>query len=173
MALVDENGVLVAAARIRDDAAGLRQALTLLAEHDPVGGKLPVAIETSQGLLVAGLRAAGRQVFAINPLEVSRYRNRSRTSRGSRMRSTRSDPGVAASVLPGRDCSVRAGWSTPARLAGLPKRSDLGVDACGRGRVAVDKLASLLRAAGRQRGVAAENDRLLAMFGCASDWRSS
>jgi hypothetical protein len=41
---------------------------------------LPVAIETSRGLLVAGLRGAGRQVFAINPLAVSRYRDRYRSS---------------------------------------------------------------------------------------------
>lgn len=63
---------------IGDDAAGLSEVLTLLAEHDPAIGKLPLAIETSQGSLVAGLRAIGRQVFAINPLAVSRYRDRYR-----------------------------------------------------------------------------------------------
>src|SRR3954469_11599984 len=66
VALVDESGVVVASVRIGDDAAGLSQVLVLLAEHDPVGGKRPVAIETSQGLLVTGLCAPGRQVFAIN-----------------------------------------------------------------------------------------------------------
>jgi hypothetical protein len=35
-----------------------------------------VAIETSRGLLVACLRTDGRQVFAINPLAVARYRER-------------------------------------------------------------------------------------------------
>jgi hypothetical protein len=49
--------------------------LEILARHDPAGGLLEVAIETSQGLLVAGLLAAGRTVFAINPLAVSRYRD--------------------------------------------------------------------------------------------------
>jgi hypothetical protein len=49
---------------------GSQPVLTLLAEHDPADGTLPVAIEASQGLLVAGLRAAGRQVLAINPLAV-------------------------------------------------------------------------------------------------------
>src|SRR5690348_15966056 len=47
-----------------------------------MGERLPVAIETSQGLLVAGLRAGGRLVYAINPLAVSRYRDRYRSSRG-------------------------------------------------------------------------------------------
>lgn len=40
-----------------------------------------VAIETSRGLLVAGLRAAGRTVYAINPLAVSGYRDLYRSSR--------------------------------------------------------------------------------------------
>jgi hypothetical protein len=56
--------------------------LELLAVHDPASGVLEVAIETSRGLLVAGLRAAGRTVFPINPLAVSRYRDRYRSSRG-------------------------------------------------------------------------------------------
>src|SRR5262245_44185905 len=75
-------GVVVASVRIGNDAAGLRRLLSLLAEHDPADGRIPVAIETSQGLLVAGLCAAGRQVYAINPLAVSRYRDRYRASGG-------------------------------------------------------------------------------------------
>ncbi|HEV2087040.1 MAG TPA: transposase, partial [Cryptosporangiaceae bacterium] len=81
VAVVDDAGVVAVSIRVGNDAAGLRQVLALLAEHDPIGGQLPVAIETSQGLLVAGLRATGRQVFAINPLAVSRYRDRYRASR--------------------------------------------------------------------------------------------
>ncbi|MET7398892.1 IS110 family transposase [Dactylosporangium sp. NPDC005572] len=97
VALVDEAGVVVASARIHDDAAGLGQVLALRAEHDPAGGRLPVAIETSQGLLVAGLRAAGRQVFAINPLAVSRYWDRYRSLRG---KSDASDAMVLGNILP-------------------------------------------------------------------------
>jgi transposase len=96
VALVDESGVVVASVRIGEDAAGLSQVLALLAGHDPAGGKLPVAIETSQGLLVAGLRAAGRQVFAINPLAASRYRDRYRSSRG---KSDAFDAMVLANIL--------------------------------------------------------------------------
>ena len=77
IALVDQDGQLLARRRISDDAAGLAVLLTLLAEHsgtpdDPI----PVAIETPRGLLVACLRATGRQVYPINPMSVARYRDR-------------------------------------------------------------------------------------------------
>lgn len=96
VAVVDETGAVLVAERISNDASGLSRLLSLLAEHDPVEGRLPVAIETSTGLLVAGLRAAGRAVFAINPLAVSRYRDRYRTSGG---KSDSFDAMVLANVL--------------------------------------------------------------------------
>jgi Transposase/Transposase IS116/IS110/IS902 family len=95
VAVVDQDGVVVASLRVDNSAAGLRQVLQVLAEHDSAGD-LPIAIETSQGLLVAGLRAAGRRVFAINPLAVSRYRDRYRTSRG---KSDAFDAMVLANIL--------------------------------------------------------------------------
>ena len=96
LAIVDEAGVVIVAERIDNDAAGLSRLLSVLDEHDPGGEPLPVAIETSTGLLVAGLRAAGRTVFAINPLAVSRYRDRYRTSGG---KSDAFDAMVLANVL--------------------------------------------------------------------------
>ena len=52
--LVDHNGLLLAKARIGDDAAGLSTLLDLLAQHgDRPESPIPVAIETSRGLLVA------------------------------------------------------------------------------------------------------------------------
>lgn len=96
VAFVDEHGAVIASVRVDDNVVGLRQVLALLAEHDPTGGRLPVAIETSQGLLVAGLRAAGRLVYAINPLAVSRYRDRYRSSRG---KSDAFDAMVLANIL--------------------------------------------------------------------------
>jgi transposase len=95
VAVVDQDGVVVASLRVDNNAAGLRQVLQLLAEHDSAGD-LPIAIETSQGLLVAGLRAAGRRVYAVNPLAVSRYRDRYRTSRG---KSDAFDAMVLANIL--------------------------------------------------------------------------
>ncbi|WP_420834308.1 IS110 family transposase [Streptomyces yunnanensis] len=97
VALVDDTGHLLAKRRISDDAAGYRILLDLLAEygdteHDPI----PVAIETSRGLLVAVLRQGQRQVFAINPMAAARYRDRHGVSR------KKSDPGdalVLANIL--------------------------------------------------------------------------
>jgi transposase len=77
VALVDRDGQLLARRRISDDAAGLAALLDLLAEHgDSAEQPVPVAIETPRGLLVACLRAAGRQVYPINPMAVARYRDR-------------------------------------------------------------------------------------------------
>ncbi|MBW8798959.1 MAG: IS110 family transposase [Streptomyces sp.] len=97
LALVDEAGELLAKRRISDDAAGYRLLLDLLAEHgDSPEEPIPVAIETSRGLLVAALRTGTRKVFAINPLAASRYRDRHGVSR------KKSDPGdalVLANIL--------------------------------------------------------------------------
>jgi transposase len=77
IALVDQAGQLLARRRISDDAAGLAQLLDLLAGHgDTAEDPVPVAIETPRGLLVACLRATGRQVYPINPMAVARYRDR-------------------------------------------------------------------------------------------------
>jgi hypothetical protein len=96
VAIVDEHGAVISAERIGNDAAGLARLLELLAVHDPAPEHLEVAIETSRGLLVAGLRAAGRTVFPINPLAVSRYRDRYRSSRG---KSDAFDAMVLANIL--------------------------------------------------------------------------
>lgn len=70
--------------------AGFAELLGVLAEHGDSGEELiPAAIETGRGLLVTALRATGRTVFAINPLSVSRYRDRHTVTR------RKSDPGDA------------------------------------------------------------------------------
>jgi transposase len=77
IALVSQDGQLLARRRISDDAAGLTQLLDLLAEHgDTADDLIPVAIETPRGLLVACLRATGRAVYPVNPMAVARYRDR-------------------------------------------------------------------------------------------------
>ncbi|OAR22508.1 transposase [Streptomyces sp. ERV7] len=97
VALVDDTGRLLAKRHITDDAAGYKILLDLLAEHgDTEENPIPVAIETSRGLLVAVLRAGKRQVFAINPMAAARYRDRHSVSR------KKSDPGdalVLANIL--------------------------------------------------------------------------
>ena len=90
VALVDQGGQLLAKCRIGDDAAGYRLLLDLLADHgDTPEEPIPIAIETSRGLLVAALRTGSRKVFAINPLAAARYRDRHGVSR------KKSDPGDA------------------------------------------------------------------------------
>jgi transposase len=97
LALIDHAGELLAKARISDDAQGLQQLLDLLATHgDSKQAPIPVAIETSRGLLVACLRATGRPVYAINPLAAARYRERHAVSR---KKSDHLDAMVLANIL--------------------------------------------------------------------------
>ncbi|MEU1629591.1 IS110 family transposase [Streptomyces sp. NPDC020096] len=97
VALVDDSGQLLAKRHITDDAAGYRILLDLLAEYgDTEDNPIPVAIETSRGLLVAVLRQGKRKVFAINPMAAARYRDRHSVSH------KKSDPGdalVLANIL--------------------------------------------------------------------------
>ncbi|WCN04079.1 IS110 family transposase [Streptomyces sp. M92] len=97
IALVDAGGRQLTKVRIGDDAAGFTQLTDLLAEHgDSEAAPIPVAIETSRGLLVACLRATGRPVFAINPLAVARYRDRHSVAR---KKSDAVDAAVLANIL--------------------------------------------------------------------------
>ncbi|MFF5553830.1 IS110 family RNA-guided transposase [Streptomyces olivaceoviridis] len=97
VALVDDSGQLLAKRHITDDTAGYQLLLELLAEYgDSEENPIPVAIETSRGLLVAMLRTGKRKVFAINPMAAARYRDRHSVSR------KKSDPGdalVLANIL--------------------------------------------------------------------------
>ena len=99
VALVDDEGNLVAKRRIGDDAAGFTMLLELLAEHGATSDgqqATPIAIETASGLLPAALLASGFTVYAINPLAVSRYRDRYAVSRA---KSNAGDAFVLANVL--------------------------------------------------------------------------
>lgn len=97
IALVDSEGTLIAKRRISDDAAGFAALITLLADAgDSADNPIPVAIETSRGLLVACLRATGRTVYAINPMAVSRYRDRYSVAR---KKSDAGDAFVLANIL--------------------------------------------------------------------------
>jgi transposase len=97
IALVDRDGQLLARQRISDNAAGLAALLDLLAGHgDSPEDPVPVAIETPRGLLVACLRAAGRQVYPVNPMSVARYRDRHSVAG---RKSDKGDSAVLANVL--------------------------------------------------------------------------
>lgn len=64
--------------------------------EDPIPIPIPIPIATSRSLLVACLRASGRRVYAINPMEVARYRDRHAMSR---KKSGHQDAVVLANVL--------------------------------------------------------------------------
>ena len=60
----------------REGLEGIRGVHELVAGHVEDPGEVVVGIETDRGLWVHALVAAGYQVYAINPLAVSRYRDR-------------------------------------------------------------------------------------------------
>ena len=97
IALVDHTGSVLLQRRINDDAEGWALLLDAFAAHDDTAeSPIPVAIETSQGLLVSCLRATGRPVFAINPLAAARYRDRHSVAR---RKSDAGDALVLANIL--------------------------------------------------------------------------
>ena len=97
IAVVDADGRIVVTERIGNDLVGFARLVELLADAGETADDLvPVAIETSKGLLVAALAASGRTAYSINPLSTSRYRDRHRTSRA---KSDTSDAVVLANIL--------------------------------------------------------------------------
>jgi transposase len=89
LCLLDEAGRMLGKGRVPEGLDGLRRVHELVADHTDDATTVVVGIETDRGLLVQGLIAAGYQVYAINPLAVSRYRDRHATS------GAKSDPGDA------------------------------------------------------------------------------
>ncbi len=97
VALVHAEGTLVAKRRIADSVAGFAELTAMLADAgDSEFAPIPVAIETSRGLLVAALRATGRPVYPINPMAVARYRER---HSASGKKSDHADAMVLANIL--------------------------------------------------------------------------
>jgi len=88
--LEDEDGRRLVRARLPEGLEGITRLHVLVAEHAPpawadlppehVADQVIVGIETDRGPWVTALRAAGYQVFAINPLSAARYRQRHSTS---------------------------------------------------------------------------------------------
>jgi transposase len=74
--LMNEAGDRLAARRLPEGLEGIRGFHELVAGLVDDPGEVVVGIETDRGLWVQALVAAGYQVYAINPLAVSRYRDR-------------------------------------------------------------------------------------------------
>jgi transposase len=76
--LMDEQGATLARGRVPEGMEGLRRVHEMVGEHqrEDAPQEVVVGIETERGLLVRGLLAAGYRLYAVNPLAVSRYRER-------------------------------------------------------------------------------------------------
>ncbi|MDQ0633534.1 transposase [Arthrobacter pascens] len=82
VALINEEGRLLARRRLSEGVKGIEALHGLIADHlDQEGsGQVMVGIETDRGPWVAALLAANYTVFAVNPLQAARYRERHGTS---------------------------------------------------------------------------------------------
>ena len=74
--VMDEEGTRLGYARLPEGLAGVARFHEMVAEDASDPAEVVVGIETDRGLWVAALVGAGYQVYAINPLAVSRYRDR-------------------------------------------------------------------------------------------------
>jgi transposase len=96
LCLLDEQGAVLAKRRITDGLNGVTELHTLLARHTDDPRQVVVGIEIDRGLLVGALLAAGYQVYGVNPLAVSRYRDRHSVSGA---KSDRGDAKVLADLV--------------------------------------------------------------------------
>ena len=80
--LMDAGGRRLARARLPEGVAGIARLHAMIGEQlgedadEDGAGQVAIGIETDRGPWVAALIAAGYTVFAINPLQASRYRER-------------------------------------------------------------------------------------------------
>jgi transposase len=94
--ILDEAGRQLAAFRIDEGLEGVRKLHGRLAEHAEEPEDIVIGLETDRGLLVDALVAGGYQLYAINPLAASRYRDRHSISGA---KSDRGDAKVLADVV--------------------------------------------------------------------------
>ncbi|MDH3248239.1 MAG: IS110 family transposase [Acidimicrobiia bacterium] len=87
--VMDGAGTRLASRRFPEGLDGIRGFHQLVAEYAEDPAEVVVGIETDRGLWVHALTAADYEVYAINPLAVSRYRDR------HNLAGAKSDPGDA------------------------------------------------------------------------------
>jgi transposase len=90
--ILDETGRRLARRRLPEGIAGIAALHALISDQlaaDAEPAQVVIGIETDRGLWVAALVGAGYRVYAVNPLAVSRYRDRHTVSGAN------SDPGDA------------------------------------------------------------------------------
>src|ERR1035441_4523880 len=77
--LMDEAGRVLARRRLPEGVAGIARLHELIGQHlgqDGEDAEVVTGIGTGRGPWVAALVAAGYTVYAVNPLQASRYRSR-------------------------------------------------------------------------------------------------
>jgi transposase len=97
--VVDESGRRLARKRFPEGVTGFAGLHALIADHvsdEAEPGDVVIGIETDRGPWVTALIAAGYRVFAINPLQAARYRERYSTSGA---KSDRGDAHVLAEIV--------------------------------------------------------------------------
>jgi transposase len=87
--LMNSGGEQLARKRLAEGLEGIAGFHAMVADHAEDPSEVVVGIETERGMWVQALIAAGYQVYAINPLSVSRYRDRHNVA------GAKSDPGDA------------------------------------------------------------------------------
>jgi hypothetical protein len=85
----DEDGRRQAGGRLPEGVEGIARFHEMVGAFAEEPDEVVIGIETDRGLFVGALVAAGYQVFAVNPVSTSRYRERHSTS------GAKSDPGDA------------------------------------------------------------------------------
>jgi hypothetical protein len=73
---MDLEGTVLGKRRVPDSVSGIGELHELVSAHAQDDEQVVVGIEIDRGLVVTALVAAGYEVFAINPLASSRYRDR-------------------------------------------------------------------------------------------------
>ncbi len=85
----DEDGKRLVGGRVPEGVEGIARFHEMVGAFADEPDEVVIGIETDRGLFVGALVAAGYQVFAVNPMSTSRYRDRHSTS------GAKSDPGDA------------------------------------------------------------------------------
>jgi len=78
--VMDADGARLASCRLSEGLPGVRGFHELVAAHVAEPSQVVIGIETDRGLWVQALSAAGYRVYAVNPLAVTRYRDRHQVS---------------------------------------------------------------------------------------------
>jgi hypothetical protein len=78
--VADEEGRRLSKARLPEGVEGIARFHELIGAHVEDPQEVVIGIETDRGLFVSALVAAGYQLYAVNPMSTSRYRDRRSTS---------------------------------------------------------------------------------------------